>query len=351
MRNNLQSAVPTLALALLLAGTAVGQSTPSKKSTTPKPQTGVQTPATPATQAAAPANSTPIKRLILTDGSYQGVIKYEIVGNRIRYLSSERYTWEEMPKELVDWAATEKYAKEHASGQVSPQGRAVDEEEAKDRAQDDAMTPTVSPGLKLPLNGGVYLLDVYQGKPALSEIVQNGSEVNAHTGGNIFRSTINPLASNKRTVELKGAHARIQSHVSDPFLYVNIDNDQDEKTGPKADEEQGHFRIIKLEEKPNLRIVDTINRAVYGKVKHQAKVIETNVEVVQGGPWIKIIPAEKLEPGEYALVELLGDGMNTFVWDFGMNPTAPENPGTWKPEPPKPNLSSEDNSLKPRPKP
>jgi len=284
------------------------------------------------------------KRLILKDGSYQAVSKYEIKGDRVRYLSAERGEWEELPKSLVDWPATEKYEKDRAAGASTPEAIQLDKDLEAERAADEALSPHVAPGLQLPEEGGVFLLDTYENRPELVPIDQRGGAVNKNTKGNILRGAINPVASAKQTVELPGKHAPVQSHVTVPTLYINLDRDQQteadaaianaEKSEAKAGSAAAdRFKIVRLGTKGEKREVGEIKIAVYGKISQDARFVPTTLQPMSGG-WAKLTPSDSLEPGEYAVVEMLGkEGMNLFVWDFGVNPRAPANSVSFKPGP------------------
>jgi hypothetical protein len=301
------------------------------------------------------------KRLIMKDGSYQAVTRYEIKGDRVRYLSAERGEWEEVPNSLVDWPATEKFEKERAAGDVSPMAHEISEEEKAERAEEAAKTPEVSPGLHLPYSDGVFLLDNFQRQPQLVQLNQNGGEIDRDVKGNIIRSTINPLASNKQSVELKGAHAAVQSHMARPVIFVNFATDTDSTTpaasakdgGQKSQPAPGteqRYRLVRVKSKDGNRVVGNIKIAFYGKVSQQENFVASTVQPVSGG-WVKVTPNADLAPGEYALVEMLDPKeMNLFVWDFGVNPSAPENAGSWKPEPVKASNPQQEPTLEKRSK-
>jgi hypothetical protein len=270
------------------------------------------------------------KRLILKDGSYQSVTRYEIKGERVRYLSAERGDWEELPKSLVDWPATEKYEKDRAAGASTPEAAALDKELESEREAEEALSPHVAPGLQLPEEGGVFLLDSYESRPELVPIDQRGGAVNKNMKGNILRAAVNPIASTRQTVEVPGKHAPVQSHVAVPALYVNIDRGQETEADaavskPDPAKAADRFRIVRLEAKGDKRVVGDIKVAVYGKISQDAKFVATTSQPLTGG-WLKVTPTESLPNGEYAVVEMLGkEGMNLYVWDFGVNPNAPAN--------------------------
>jgi len=290
--------------------------------------------------AATPAPAQNLaKRLILKDGSYQLATKWEVKGDRVRYLSAERNEWEEVPNSLVDWAATDKFEKDRAAGKPAPEAVALDKELEAERQADEARSPHVAPGLRLPDDGGVILLDTFQTQPQLVELQQSSGELNKNMKGNILRATINPLASAKQIIELPGSHAGIQAHVAVPAIYVNLEKqdqlDKATQIAEKSKEEAlawDRFRIVRLETNKDKRIVGDIKIAIYGKVSQQQKLVPTTASRLTGG-WVKVTPSSDLDLGEYAVIELLGkDGMNLYVWDFGVNPSAGANNTAWKPD-------------------
>jgi hypothetical protein len=287
------------------------------------------------------------RRLILKDGSYQLVKTYEMRGDRVRYLSAERNEWEELPSSLVDWPATEKYEKDRAAGASVPEAAQLDRDLDAERELEEASLPQVAPGLRLPEDSGVFLLDNYKGEPQLLEVQQTAGDLNRNTKGNIFRGAINPIASAKQTIELEGQHASVQSHVGVPSLYLKIDPSPGDDH-PDSHENSAHpqqpqqpeqaivpfdrFRIVRADVKGGKRILGDVKRAITGKVSQEQHLAKSTIDRVSGG-WLKLTPTESLAPGEYALVEMLGkEGMNLYVWDFGVNPNAPANANPWKPE-------------------
>ena len=78
-------------------------------------------------------------------------------------------------------------------------------------------------------------------------------------------------------------------------------------------------------------MIGNLKVALTGKVSEQQSFVPVTAEALPGG-WYKVTPLAPLKPGEYALVEMLGPReMNLYVWDFGVDPNAPENGSAWKP--------------------
>lgn len=301
-------------------------------------------------------------RLILRDGSYQSVTKYEIKGDRVRYLSAERNEWEEIPSSLIDWPATQKFEKERAAPPAIPEAALIDKETGTDIEAERSHLPQVAPGLRLPEDSGVFLLDNFQGQAQLVELQQAEGDISANRGS-ILRGALVPIAGAKQTIELDGEHASLHSHVSVPSIYINLDDDPSANQPPpgetasakpsqpsldaprstanRPDQPQqpvqplvpfDRFRIVRVQAKSGKRIVGDLKRTVNGKVSQQQNSVKTTIDKINGG-WLKLTPTQDLTPGEYVLVETKGnDAMNLYVWDFSVDPKAPANTNPWKPD-------------------
>jgi hypothetical protein len=299
------------------------------------------------------------RRLILKDGSYQSITKYEVKGDRVRYYSAEREEWEELPSSLVDWPATEKFEKDRVSVPTIPEAAVIDKETDAEREAEEANLPQVAPGLHLPELYGLYLLDNFKGQPQLDELQQDEGDINRNAKTNILRGVV---ASGKATIELDGEHAAVFSHVAVPSIYIRMDDDtssqpppgetasakpsQPSLDAPRAEPQKAErpqqpeqaavpfdrYRIVQLKVKNGKRVVGDIKRASTGKISQDQNSVKTTIDRVGSG-WLKLTPTTDLAPGEYAIVETkANEGMNLYVWPFSVNPTAPANTNPWTPD-------------------
>lgn len=292
-------------------------------------------------------------RLILKDGSYQVVRKYEVVGDRVRYLSVERgEDWEELPVALVDWEATRKWERDHtvqpyeATSPAMKEAEDIDKEEAAEREEQKARMPEVAKGLELPDEDSVFILDTYQGTPELVELLPNtlGMDAKTHHG----LSTLNPLAGSRASIELPGNHAKVHLHVNDPAIFLSLESTDHaeqvlshaltvntggakEATNGKhgAHSSKSGFAIVKVDERKAVRIIGAIHVGPTGNVTQTEDVIPTKVDVLPGNHWLKLAPTGQLSVGEYALVEIISPSeINQTVWDFRVDPRTGDNEGS-----------------------
>jgi len=308
-----------------------------------------------------PSNTTqsdalpPRVRLIMKDGSYQLVLSYTVAGKIVHYRSAERNgEVEDVPLALVDLPATEEWAREHRQGSPPDSQRlpVLSPELAKEEAERAARTPEVATGLRLPEEDSVLALDNFHGTPQLVPLEQQGGDLNKETAHDALKLAINPASSPHRIAELRGTSADVQLHVSGPVFYVRVGNDEEGDAGsgaitvdthgasgretPSGGSDSSGYVLVRLSILSDARIVNSFRLAILG-VKPQPDVIEMKSEVLPGGHWMKLTPAQPVEPGEYALVEVLSDHeVNLDVWDFGMHPDAKENTEAIQPEPQRP---------------
>jgi hypothetical protein len=239
-------------------------------------------------------------RLYLKDGTYQLTREYEVKQDRVRYFSTEREDWEEIPLEMVDLARTKKEVADH---------EAARKEDAKAQAEEDAALRDAAKEVDLvPAGPGVY----YVGQEKIQPMkVAESTIVNDKRRTVLKILSPVPMVAGKETVELNGAGAALRVFGNRPEFYFRL-----------SDEER--FAIIKLTPtKKNSRIVESIDVIPVSKelMEHFDEIACFKRQV--GDLLFKIWPEKELDPGEYAVIEHTEGKINLQVWDFGVG-SAPE---------------------------
>jgi hypothetical protein len=246
------------------------------------------------------------KKLILTDGTFQLAREYTVEGDRVRYWSVERSQWEEIPSSLVDWDATKKSEADQASNDANLKAKIRASELAmRTREIDVDRSLEIKPGLFLPDAVGFYSLDRDK---LIREMKQSVAVVKTSAGREVEKIMSGvALIPGKATMEIPGARAAIRLKTAEPEFYMR-----------PADSREPRFRLLRAQVKGNHRLIDSISIRFTGEEKHNSTDIEIQTWTPATGVFRYTVD-QKLDPGEYAFVEMTADGINGYVWDFGID--------------------------------
>jgi hypothetical protein len=234
-------------------------------------------------------------RLYLKDGSYQIVREYKVEGDRVRYYSTERGDFEEIPLELVDLKKTEGEIKQREELQRE-EAKAQDEEEKAEREVQKQVA-------SIPQETGVYLIE---GENKLKPIKQAEPKVVNNKGRHVLKlvSPV-PLISDKSWLELDGAHSANVVTSPRPEFYMRL-----------ASEER--FGMVRMGDHKGNRVVEKLTIVpVVKEVVEEPEFVDIFRQQV-GDMLYKIWPEKALSPGEYGVVEYTEGKVNMTVWDFAV---------------------------------
>jgi hypothetical protein len=304
----------------LAADRAVGQAQPPPPPDTSKPVEAQEKPeaAGPALPGGAPNG----KKLILKGGDYQLVREYERNGERVRYFSLERGAWEEIPASMVDWAATQKADAATAAQHDAELKKLHQQEQASrmDMALDvDASLQTGS-GAFLPSGEGMFAAE---GKTIT--LLEQAQMEQHRDKKQILKQIASPvpIIPNKLNIELPGAHAtkRIDpSHLE--FYLREAPPDPDRVSSVRKSSRPGEsgpeVELVRATVKGKKRQLEQIQSLFGQQMSDDRKTVLLQRWEVAPNVY-RFTLGEQLPPGEYALAEILPDGMNLYVWDFGVD--------------------------------
>lgn len=268
-----------------------------------------------------------VKKLILKDGSFQLARDYQRIGDRVRYFSSERGAWEEIPAAMVDWDATARAEAAEKSAEDAFVKKVHTQEQAQriETIMDVDASLQVAPGVFLPPGEGMFVID---GKHVM-QLAQAGSEIKTDKKQFLKQVlTPIPIVSGKRNVDIPGSRAKIRVSNGQLEFYLREAPPDPDRTSTiekssRPGESGPEVELVRATVKGNKRQLESI-RSRFGEQVEEGR-NTVSLERWEVAPTVyRFTLGEMLPAGEYALAEILPDGMNLFVWDFGVDspPTA-----------------------------
>ena len=240
-------------------------------------------------------------RLYMKDGDYQLVREYQIQGDRVRYYTTERGDWEEIPVALVDLAKTEAQRKAKGDLRVKETEQEREEEQALRARQREIDSVPEDTGAYFDVDGKIVKLDA-----APYEVATNKKRAAVKMLSPI------PIIPGKASVVIEGDHSKFVVHDSRPSFYFRP-------------ERQESFGIVRVTPHKGHRVVENITIVAVANQGLQDRVQMPVFQQQLADNLYKVWPEKPLEPGEYAVIEYDDDSGETqdlklFVWDFALQP-------------------------------
>jgi hypothetical protein len=269
------------------------------------------------------------KKLVLKDGTFQIAREYQRKGERVRYLSAERGDWEEIPSAMVDWDATEK-AEAAAASEENALLKTVHHEQIEQKAElpmdVDASLP-VAAGIFLPPGEGMF---VVEGK-SVTPLNQASADIRSDRKQRLKQVlTPVPIIPSKRNIEIPGPRAVRRINSEHPEFYLreappDPDTVSTIKKSSRPGETGPEIELVRLTVKGGKRQIESI-RSLFGQDISE----DRNSVLIQRWDVAKDVYrftlGQELTSGEYAFAEILPDGVNLYVWDFGVDRKSAEPP-------------------------
>jgi hypothetical protein len=286
-----------IALLICVAGAAQDQAPESSNPPAPPPSD---------IQVTVPVPLPPGKKLVLKDGTFQLVREYSVDGDRVRYWSIERSDWEEIPSDLVDWDATKKaeadqQQKDQELAEKNRERKLAEETKGVDQV-DASME--VHPGLLLPDGVGMFALANRQ----FTALKQDHADSKIDVGREVEKtlSGVSIIAS-KHRIELPGKRSEIRFGTGDLEFFMRT-----------ADQREPRMTLVRAHLRGDDRLIETESASVVEDATDKGDDVSTLLWDLAPGVYRFTID-QNLPAGEYAFVEQTADGVDMYVWDFGVD--------------------------------
>jgi len=243
---------------------------------------------------------------MLKDGTFQLVREYEVDGDRVRYYSIDQHDWEEMPTALVDWDATKKAAAEDASRKKAIIGKVHAQEAARTSEPLDVdASIEIAKNVFLPAGEGVWSYD----GDKVSKLAPVDADIKFSKSQMLKQVLIPiPIIPTRHTVSLKGTRAKFRMEPGEIEFYMRF-----------ADGHEPDVQLIQARIHGDKRDLENLDEMFKEQATSGLLEVKTLRWQIARGVY-KFTVMQPLEPGEYALAEIVpGGGTSLYFWDFGID--------------------------------